>query len=565
MSRRASIAVVLLLLCLTAVGCSKPGNPDPPAPSTTPADPAPADPTPAEPPSSPSAAAACARVSQVPATRPHGITESFQVVTNGLCQTVLAAEGFSLRFALPGTVTEAAAKAALKVTGAQVERLDFQTYADEASLWLAIGAGSPGEEVVVRMTGPVGEAGSEIELGFVVRREPSPAATVEVQVNEGDWQPLPLGGTLAPEPLRLRVTFSAKVDRQRAEDRMQTAFRPAKDAITIYPYTLGWQGENVLLVEWAAPPPRIWFDLTGLADERGLTIRRGAFSCYTGIPPRLAVLDPDSGQEEVLGEGPVDIWGSSTSTDGRWAILTALQPDSAYALDLWLVETASGQMRKTDLTPPIAYNHHIWLEGHLVVPSIGKLQVWDLQSHTKQVYESQADFHTLLSPDQRYLAGFTIDASREDPQTFLAPASIIIHDLTTHTEQRFPDVATGAIPHSSAPPRIPMAWSDDGRAILFQEYRSTPGQPPSSRWMQLDIATGQVSPATPPPVQPTPAPRRNRAGWQYSSPGWGPITLTSPQGQERRFDHGLIVGWRADGELLLVRWPNYPFLRAPGI
>ncbi|HEY3366789.1 MAG TPA: hypothetical protein VGK74_17190 [Symbiobacteriaceae bacterium] len=189
------------------------------------------------------------------------------------------------------------------------------------------------------------------------------------------------------------------------------------------------------------------------------------------------------------------------------------------------------------------------------MPTGLRVQVLDLATQQERTTVSKAEHWAASSPDGRFLAGFTQHGEREDPKTGLAPSDLIIHDLQTHQEQVFPDAAQVGVRHSEAPPVMRMAWSADSKPY----------------WKSLNPTTGTIADATSPPdvppayAPPPPLPP-GPTGWTVAQPqGWGAITLKGPQGQTRAAGEGLALGWRPDGSLLVLRWPNAAHRRNPGI
>lgn len=569
--RRHTALVLLLILCLVAAACTRSGDqakPAPPPVTQPPETKPPESKPPAADPQEPPEKGSCVPAHTVTA-EPSGYLTPSTAVTQGLCGAPVPVDNFVVFFYVPTAVTEEAVRAALRVEGAaQPERLEFFTFPvrNQLSVWFP--PGPLGEEITVRLAGPVGLNGAQADLGYRLKRLESPTATVELKVGDGPFQPLIPGSTVPSQPLAIRFRFAGNPDRSAVESQIRQAFEPHKDATSRTIFHLEWESPESLLLSLPAPPPRILIAFHGVQGANGLTMRPFSFVLYTGEAPRLVALDPASGQEDEIGPAPVDVLYRRVSPDGKWVLFSALQGDSAYKEDLYLLDTESGALRKTTLIPSWE-GIVLWVDQKLVLPIGRKVQVWDLTSHQLAEYPSAADHLTALSGDGRFLAGFTLDYGREDAETALAPATIVLHDLQTHTEKVFANVASAQVPHKSAPPRMPMVFSSENQALYFQEQVKgpTPEQRVMPRWMKLDLQTGTVSPAgqAPDSERPQPAGLRGPTGWESLTSEWGPVLLRSPQGVEQRFGSGLALGWRPDGRLLLIRWPNFEHRRFPSI
>jgi hypothetical protein len=498
------------------------------------------------------------------ANLPYGYLDASRAVMQGLCGGAVPEDEFAVNFSLPPTVTEAAARAALQVDGpAQPEWVSFAASPQMATLWLLFPKGKLGETFTIRLAGPVGVNGAAADLGFVLRRMESPTARAELKVGDGAWQPLVPGATVPAQPLYLRFTFTGNPSPEQIERRIKDAFAPGKDDTTKIVYHLQWEGPQRLLLSLPAPPPRILIDLSFITGDHGLYIRRFTFVLYTGQEPRLVALDPATGQENEVGPAPVDVLGRQLSPDGKWVLVTALRGDSNNAADTYLLDTETATLRMTPLLQGTSY----WLADRLVMAVSRKVQVYDLSSHQVAEYPTAMNDPTVLSPDGRYLTGFSLDYEREDPETSLAPATIVIHDLQAHTERTFADIASVRVPHKEVPPSLPMDFSPDSTTLYYREQvkGTATGQGQATRWMQLDLRTGKTGPASAREMPQRYEPVKGPTGWQYVSAGWGPIQLLTPEGDGKSFGSGLVLGWRPDGRLLVIRWPNFERRRFQGI
>jgi len=504
--------------------------------------------------------------------RPFGQFE-VNAVTEGLCTAVAPAEETWVIFRFPPGLPEDTIRSSLAVSGSEYVLRDFT--GEQLTVYLA--PAQPGTETIVRLRGPVGEGGAQADLGFRLLREASPNVTVEVQAGEGPWRPHEPGEYLPAGPARVRVTFSHPLSphgARQAEDAFEwplVAVRKDREPI---PYQLSWDGPRTLVVDLPQPPPALFVDLRWIQDERGLTTRSGILNLHAGEPPRFRALDPATGREEDLGPAPVDIWWTQLSPDGRWVVMEALRPDSPYEMDVWLIDTATGEALKTDLLESPYIDGYHWFPDRLVVAGWEKLQEWDLTRHALRVLPARASYAGPLSPDGRYLAGRILHGD-EDPETWLAPLTVAVYDLATETERLYPEVGNWRVPHrgGGVPVNVPMRWADDGQSLyVLQWAEDAPYTDSKWHWAVLDLETGIMTPAREdelpgdPFLYPASEPRpvEGASGWAFTRADWGTVTLFDPGGKAASCGEGLPLAWMADGRLLLVRWPDYAHRRDPG-
>ncbi|HEY3366788.1 MAG TPA: hypothetical protein VGK74_17185 [Symbiobacteriaceae bacterium] len=135
---------------------------------------------------------------------PSGYLTSELNVQSGICEAFVAMEGFGLNFTLPAPVDEAVARKALHIEGGRPpERVDI----GGPNIYVTFPAGANDEETIVRLAGPLGLNGATVDMGFRVRRRPSPTITPEIKLG-GAWQPVTPGVTLPAGPLTFRFRLT---------------------------------------------------------------------------------------------------------------------------------------------------------------------------------------------------------------------------------------------------------------------------------------------------------------------------------------------------------------------
>ncbi|MFZ5814464.1 MAG: TolB family protein [Bacillota bacterium] len=545
--QRTAITAIAALLVLA--GCAKSSEPPPePPPSAVAEKPAPA---PAADPFE--ARTGCAERSGNP---PEGGVGS-AVVAGGLCRTYIHTDPTSVMFHLPPEVPEAVARKSLQVEGAEPESVSYYKSPAMGFLAVTLPAGAAGDQVTVRLRGPVGPGGTEADLGFQMKRLPTPRITTEVRYGGEEWKPLQPGSTLPRAPLHLRFHLIGQPKKERVEHAVSDAFRVQGAE---WRFSLSWEGDHRLVASVEEPPPQLTFRFDWLEAAHGLQVQRSTTSFHTGAhPPQLVRLDPATGEERPVGEVPADLLEGALSPDGRWAALFATAPDATDREQVWLVDTRTGARRLTGFSSSWVHQRAVWLPDRVLFPTFRGVDLWDLRTHQGSRIESEASLWGPLSPDGRYLPGAVIHHERADEQSLLAPVSIVLVDLERLAVRSFPDVTVTRLRQSDAPPSVGMVWSEGGGRLLLADVGS-------SGWRSLDTSSGRVEAeraAPPPEAGPRPWPS-SVSGWAFRpQTSWGPVLLRSPGGGERQAGQGLVLGWEPNGSLLLVRWENFPHRRMP--
>lgn len=543
---------LLLILALLPGGCSKPSSPltetQPPSAEgpTTPGAPV------HSPEPEPEPAAGCLPSSQtaIPQGWIHRPYMNDLTVRAGDCAVKMVEDRLELRLQLPPDVRREAVEAALTIQSPVQPDRYWNKYRE---LTLRFPAGKAGEVITVRLKGPVGHGGADVDLGFTITRHPSPRITAELQHPGGAWEPV-TGIPVLPagEPLSLRFRLQNGADPYEAKRRIAQALPEVRFQLT--------QPEpDTLLLTIDDPPSLLAIEFRGVPNEYG-AITAGGLTIYTGEAPRLVQLDPATGKEEtILEEAPADLLRGSLSPDGRWLMLTGMSPEDASKDRVWVLNMETGELRLTpledqsDRSSPV-----VWLGDQLLLPVTGQIQTYQLQTGRIESSQSEAAWWESASPDGRYTIGYQIAWERENKDR-LAPATLLLYDVATGTERAFPDLVQYWMREKGGYPSIPTVWSDDGRYVLIQDFHwkdQAMGEA-APRYLQLDPVTGQIQPYTGPPPAPKQHPKSlpGPGGWQIKNPsGWSALTLRSPDGAEKEHGYGLPIGWTGEGKLLLVRW-----------
>lgn len=467
-------------------------------------------------------------------------------VISGVNAVTIDEEGFDLFFSLPPETTREQAQAALRIEAPVSPELSFSAQPAELYVFMRFPTGKVGESINVRLTGLL--PGLTGDLGFALTRGPSPRVTVELSRNGGDWEPLTAIPVLSPQPLAFRFRLHGGADVFRARLQIERALEGVK-------YRFEQPAPDTLVVTVPESPPLLFFDFRGVPGEHGVIMNAGA-TVYIGEPPILALLDPATGQEQVLMEVPADLLRGSMSPDGNWLLLSGMAPEQPWEDNVWMANLQTKELRLTDLRDePYRPVPKVWLPDRLLLPYQGRLQTWHLKSGTTETYQGDAEFWQTASPDGRYIVGYSVDYGRED-QNWLAPASLFIHDVQKGTDAVLPDLVQYRVPHKGVYLFVRTIWEADGRHILVQDVRWA-NNALAVGFVRVDVTTGQTEPYT----GPTPAPQRveewhpSPGGWQVRNYGpWAQVSLRAPDGTEQEAGPGLVVGWTSQGKLLLVRW-----------
>lgn len=545
---------MLLGLLLLATACTSPA-PSPPAPVTSGPQ--------APPPATPAPPVGCiGEAAGLPAANVTGYWNALHGdlwVANGTCARSIHVDLTEVSFHLPVSTTEPEARAALKLSG-DLRGEPYVRFAGGSSddrRWLTVRLpdGQVGDRITARLEGPLGPAGEAVSLGFNLERRPSPTIAAEIKDAGGDWVPLPAGASLRQDALDLRLLFTGGLSAEQAADRLVNSAQGAKVTVTR-------QEANLVEARAEGSPARLSFSFSGVQGDHGLSAGESALTLYLGAPPYVAVLDPVSGKEEGLVEAPADVEQFSRSPDGQWLLFKARDPNKDFAYTYYLADLATGKGRWLPVTfQTWQYGlNPVWQRERLLLPDQRQIHSFPLPHGAPEVQPSLAEDWGTASPDGRYWLGWQLDPAPWSGTDRRITAALILRDLQTREERRFPSAVVTSRPFES-PPYVEHTWAGDGNTLVMRHMLN--GQ--DARIARLDLLSGQVEvtdqPWTREGVEPETW-KTGPSGWQYLTTypwEWRHVQVRpSGGGPVREHGSGMILGWTAQGKLLVLRWENVP-------
>jgi hypothetical protein len=221
-----------------------------------------------------------------------------------------------------------------------------------------------------------------------------------------------------------------------------------------------------------------------------------------------------------------------------------------------MVETTTGRLTQLASLQTRDFPEVVWQREGVALFSPGWVQLWSYRDGSIQKSPSAAELWGNTSPDGRFELGWRLSGAGV-AKGRLAPVSVVLHDLGTHTERSYADVVQGTVTWAGVPLRY--AWEAGGEAVLLWDEAT-------GQTVRLDLASGERRPSASLLPEAEPFPWRGPAGgWQYRSNGWGPVIVRSPGGgRESTFGRGLVLGWQGDHRLLVIRWANWDACKLTG-
>lgn len=477
-----------------------------------------------------------------------------RVVAQGTCATVVDSDDVWVTFRFPPGVPVDVARAALSVPG--LLQPDVRVFApgawnDELRLELHFPPGQPGERLEVRLSGPVGEAGAPVDMGFLLERVPTPGVSLEWRPDGGGWQPLSKVANLPLAVAELRFRVQGQVPRAALESVLKASGIPGGD----------WSDDAVMVRKLSAPPPHLLLNFDRIRTDDRLWTAHSVWEIFFGVPPALVALDPATGTERPIGQAPLNAAESALSLDGRWVALFAVHPDNPYAEEAWAVETATGRLVRLGTESGWPFRQAFWREDELLLTNGGRVFHWRIGTDVAEPVSTRSAQYVAISPDGRYLAGFRYDWQRESKDG-LAPGSIVLYDIAARRDRLAAvDQVKVRITHSEAPSHLRMQFSPDGKGLLIEE--PIPGEGVPHRWVRLDLTGEELTAAEAPPPETAVTWLTGPSGYQVPVPAgqYTEVRVMAKDGSERSYGPGLVCGWLPDGELLLIRWENGKDLR----
>lgn len=371
--------------------------------------------------------------------------------------------------------------------------------------------------------------------------EPPPAPPVkegpawvslEVRSGDGPWQPVKEGATYPRESLALRFQLHGAVDEAALRQQLPEGARVEK------------AGDDRLDAFMAQAPPVLRF--SGVGSPEGLV------RFYTGLPPQLVALDPATGNEEALAELPVDIQEVYLGPGGRQVLAHALAsgPDGQLLAHAHLIDLTTGERWVRPHPWSVFGGHVAWWGDAVILTRPYALEVWEPRTDSRTEIASQGKYWVALSPEGRYLAGYSFDQNdlKED---WLPPATVVLFDLKERIERLYPGVARPKVYTHGID--FYLAFNAGGTGLLMEDHPTRE----SVRGLRLDRETGQVTVVgegslRPPYDEPSPG----YMGWSYRRALWEDVKVVNEAAEEKVWGRGYTVGWLPDGRLLVVRWEN---------
>lgn len=548
-----TVAVLLALLLILA-GCApsvRPGTPDVPPSEGTGAPQSPAA-TGEAAPESPASCLYWARsLPQASLLDPPLQWPLPRYVTEGTCRLYVHSEEVKVDLILPPSADPAAAEAALQVTGAGKPQVEWMTDSSGEHVFIVrFPAGEPGEKLSVRLAGPFGPDGDPVDLGFALERVTTPRVALEYRTEGGEWMPVEPGSTLPHRPMDLRFVPVGGADLDEIAGRLAGEGLAAE------------RQAGALTVHLDNPPPHLAVDLNRVAADHGMLTTRSFLEFFTAAEPQVSLLDPENGQEQVLGSAPVNVYATLAAPSGDRAALMATDPVDPYGTQIWVLDVLAGDLHLTGITPASPWYHTYWRPGELVVADDDRIHRWRDEAAQATVQRSHGRAFTALSPNGRFLAGIAFNMWEADEDS-LAPASIVLHDLETGAERILAERRIRLfLPGTETEPRLQLSFSPDGSALLIREPAPESG---AWRYVRLDVASDTLEEVMKPPAAAQQEWVSGPHGLAYQVQAWpyADVVVRGADGAERQYGIGHVVGWLPGGRLLLIRWAHGQWLRFP--
>jgi hypothetical protein len=598
---KASRAFVSLLLGAALTACASPAATPAPAPVQAPVE----SQTPA--PSVPASATACtpgASAADLPSSRFGGITlppvpdaataeqpwfgylSATQLTPDGIAPNVYIRSGGMAtvdagEFTLQGSVMPAPAATwfdtHLQITGVHPSQQQHWTNF-EGGFQLRIPAGQPGDSFRVTLKDVLRPDGSHGDLSVEFCRQNPPEVTVAQQAEDGS---------------RVRLTFSRPMIRATVEEALRGPHDKEGNSQGAWITGLTWLDDRTVELTAAQPQPVMRLNLAGAQDSFGLFIPQSPPHIYTGAPPQAVAVDVATGQEKALAALMPEPNGGTISPDGRWLRVTSMEFRGANGMPDWkhqLIDLTTG---KAESVKPEALYGTWTTSGELIEVRnamsdlmVTRRSVTGEPQHTRLPGVANYD-SVIASPDGNWLAllvrtDHRVDDYEEAAFLLLSTDGTTRKELTGKVALWRPG-KDGLMLYGPAwspdSTRLALTTQQDGRPALviadptagalrtltadlpglrMAEIDPITWSPDSTRILVgpllIDAATGEV-------VQRIEG-ITGRPHWSpdgqtllFQSSAWEPITAYHlPTGKVTDLGVGILLGWRPDGQALLIRW-----------
>lgn len=465
------------------------------------------------------------------------------------CKYAVGGSSLAVDVRLPAGTAAAAARAALQISGAEPVYTNF--FADGPRLSVGFPSGPNGQEIQIRVSGPLGAGGAPLDFRLDLVRD-FPSLTVAVRQPPGEWRPFSDVDTLPPAPTELRFRWDRQVDHMEAELRV----RRARGTERVDPQpAFAWADPQTLVATLARPPALAMIDMGGVPGPGAIATYARPIVVRTGIPPVLEALDPFTGVRTPLGPAPPDVRQVLAAPAGNHVAFGAFapQPDGTWWLQTgWVLDLQEKRLLPAPFGSFLGWTNQGALAG---VGEQGGLEVWHPGTGDRRRFATAPGAsYASPSPDGRRIAGTRIQSEREDRATFLAPADLLVLDLETGQEQVYPDFGHYYVTHSEFGVAFPTIWTDGGRSVAGRDYKGRTVY----QWAAVDTKSGNRRLLTSDEAAGLAAPDRDLSGpsgWRLEQERpWDTVYLVAPDGSRQDQGTGLPAGWLPDGRALVVRW-----------
>lgn len=464
------------------------------------------------------------------------------------CRYAVGGSGLAVDLRLPAGARAESSRAALQVAGAEPLYVNF--FPDGPRLSIGFPAGPNGQEIRIRLQGPLAAGASPVDFQLDLVRD-FPELAVAVRQPSGDWRPHRDLDTLPPGPVEVRFRWDRPVDAVEAEARV----RRARGNVPINPPpALAWADAQTLIATLTNPPAVAVIDMGGVPGPGEVATYASPTVLRTGQPPFLEAVDPFSGAGTALGPAPPEVQQVLVAPAGTHVAYSAYapQPDGTWWIRTgWVLDRQAGQLRPAPFGSFLGWTATGALAGG---PEEGGLQLWHPATGAIRRFNiTPGAQYSSLSPDGRRVAGVRIQWEQEDRTTFLAPADLLVLDLETGQERTYPGWSHYYVTHSEFGVPYPLVWVEGGRLLAGRDYRGRT----SYQWVAVDLETGARRAFTPEEASrlPSAGALAGPPGWRLEQDRpWQTVYLAGPDGTRRDLGTGLPAGWLPDGRALVVRW-----------
>lgn len=469
-------------------------------------------------------------------------------VEKGLCSADIGEEPADVVFLVPEQLDRETLQRRLKVSAGHEPVVTFRKGSWGSTVTIGFGPGQPGERLDVHIAGDGGA------VGFLLTRKASPRVQLEYQVGSGSWQNVQGAATTPGGAITLRLSLSGSPDPAAVQQRVDAALQGVQ-------WTLTKTSPEQFLVTVPEMPPRIDLNFNRVKGAIA-SVRESSFTLFSGRPPVLVTLDPSTGKEAAVGPAPLDAYSAIHSPDGKWAVLWTVVPGDPVFMQAWIVQKGTGSIRPTSFIKGPEEVGMAWANDRLYLLGAMRLFIWDLSAQKGETLSVPAMAWPFEPMRGRNVVGYSVPLASD--ASGVAAATVVLVDVEARTWRMLPDIVRLVLPGKEQYPLLRSGWSADGRSLIMGDFASRNATP---TFLALDVETAKVAPHPGPIPTPPEAPDRlsGPTGWSYTRMPWGKVEVAAPGGGTRSWGTGLPVGWRPDGQLLVIRWPDEQYRVGPSL